>query len=551
MSHAVPHHETKLLPPVGVRGRALAIVILTLTPFLVGALALFLGQDANWDLRNYHWYNAYAFLNDRYQRDLLPSQTPYFYNPAMDVPFYLLATHVSARVAAFVLGTVQGLNFVLLFMLAYASLIVPNPRHKVLVCAFLAALGLLGGGGIAMIGTVFYDNVTSLGLWLSALLVIVHCHKILGERWKHAALWAVLAGLPAGVVMGLKLPSVVFCVGLCGALLLSAGPWRRRFGAAVFFGCGVLLGLAVSLGPWAWFLQTHYGSPLFPYFNNFFQSPLAPLTSARDVNFVPSGWHDRLLLPFLFALDPKRVGEIAWQDFRIPLLYALLPLAVLLRLLFGRGSGAANRLAQPYAARYLLWAMALAYAAWVFMFGIYRYLVPLEMLSPLLILFAVGMLPLRLTVRGLLAAFLLVGVAATVRGGDWTRLDHWLDHAVEVERPALSDSHNLMILMAGFEPYAHVVTQFPPQISFVRIQSNFSSPDENKGINGVIHSRIAAHTGDFMLLIPSWQHDMAQAALSYYALRLKPETCQPVIDRLYDSKLQLCALARTNLGGDK
>lgn len=249
-----------------------------------------------------------------------------------------------------------------------------------------------------------------------------------------------LAGLPAGVVMGLKLPSVVFCVGLCGALLLSAGPWRRRFGAAVLFGCGVLLGLAVSLGPWAWFLQTHYRrSRCFPISTISSTLPLAPLTSARDLMFVPSGWHDRLLLPFLFAIDPKRVGEIAWQDFRIPLLYALLPLAVLLRLLFGRGSGATNLVAQPYAARYLLWAMALAYAAWVFMFGIYRYLVPLEMLAPLLDSFRGSACSRWFTVR------IAGGVAAgrrrgDGRGGDWTRLDHWLDHAVEVERPALPDS---------------------------------------------------------------------------------------------------------------
>jgi hypothetical protein len=94
---------------------------LCLAPFAFGLLALFLGQDANWDLRNYHFYNAYAFLNNRYGQDLLPSQTPYFYNPLIDVPFFVLATHVSARFAAFVLGSVQGLNFVGLFVIAHAA----------------------------------------------------------------------------------------------------------------------------------------------------------------------------------------------------------------------------------------------------------------------------------------------------------------------------------------------------------------------------------------------------------------------------------------------
>src|ERR1700761_3162780 len=113
-----------LLPPSGHRSRRLALVILCLVPLAFGVLALWLGQDANWDLRNYHWYNAYAALNGRYGFDILPSQTPYFYNPALDVPFYLLATHVPARVAGFILGAVQGLNFVLLFMLAHATLVI-------------------------------------------------------------------------------------------------------------------------------------------------------------------------------------------------------------------------------------------------------------------------------------------------------------------------------------------------------------------------------------------------------------------------------------------
>ena len=107
--------STHFLPPKEHRARRMALWILCLAPFPFGLLALALGQDANWDLRNYHYYNAFAFLNDRYGQDILPSQTPYFYNPLLDVPFYLLATHVPARVAGFALGFVQGFNFLLLF----------------------------------------------------------------------------------------------------------------------------------------------------------------------------------------------------------------------------------------------------------------------------------------------------------------------------------------------------------------------------------------------------------------------------------------------------
>src|ERR1700744_3906495 len=122
--------EIRLLPPPHSASRLLVFCILATAPFAFGLLALWLGQDANWDLRNYHWYNAYAILNGRYDIDILPSQTPWFYNPALDVPFYLLATHVSAKVAGAALGFVQGLNFIPLFMLAHASLRVAGPWRK-------------------------------------------------------------------------------------------------------------------------------------------------------------------------------------------------------------------------------------------------------------------------------------------------------------------------------------------------------------------------------------------------------------------------------------
>ncbi|NTU76381.1 MAG: hypothetical protein HGA90_00950 [Alphaproteobacteria bacterium] len=522
----------------------MAFLILALAPLFFGALALVLGQDANWDFRNYHWYNAYALVNGRYLFDLLPSQTPFFYNPTLDVPFYLLASHVSARVAFFLLGAVQGLNFILLFMLAHACLIVPNPRHKVLVCALLAALGMLGGGGMAQIGTTFYDNVTSLGLFIAALLVLRYQKILLEGSWKKAAGLAVGCGFPSGLMMGLKLPSVIFCVGLCFALLLVAGPLKRRALICFSFGVGVLLGLAVALGPWAWFLAANFGSPLFPYFNDYFKSPLAPLVSARDMKFIPGTLSDKLLYPFVFSKDPLRVGEIPWRDWRMPILYALLPLSVALRLFFGRSTASQDMIAEPYAARYLLWVATLSYIVWVTMFAIYRYALPLEMIAPLLIVFAVGMLPVRVLTRALLATFVLAVVAASVQPGNWTRLKAWRDHAVEVQYPPLGDTSKLMILMAGYDPYSHVVSAFPTEIPFVRIQSNFASPEENKGINGLIRARLEAHKGPFKLLVPDWQKNLGQKALAVYDLTLLPQTCQKVVDYLVDNPLILCDVAR-------
>jgi hypothetical protein len=537
-------HPTHFLPPKGQRARVWALVILGLAPIAFGLLAISLGQDANWDLRNYHFYNAYAFLNDRYAQDLLPSQTPYFYNPLIDVPFFVLAMHASARAAGFALGFVQGLNFILLFGIAYATLIVPNPRHKVIACAALAALGMLGGGGIAQIGTTFGDNITSLGAFLSAALVVRHLERLSADKVSRAFGLALAFGIPVGMMTGLKLPAALYAVGLCGGLLFVGRSWRRGAILSFAFGLGALIGCMLTLGYWMAFLQGHFGSPLFPYFNNYFHSPLAPLTSARDMAYVPHSWGDYFLMPFLFAQSAYRVGEIPLRDWRIPILYVLLPFALALRLFFGRNRAAADALSKPYSARYLLASFSLAYVAWLVMFSIYRYAVTLEMAAPLLIVLAIGLLPLKISTRGLVAAFILAVVAASVQPGNWTRRDIWLDRFVEATIPDLGDTSHLMILMAGDEPYSHVIPEFPPEISFVRIQSNFSSPEQDKGINKLLHERVDAHRkagGRFMVLIPSWQIKGAQDAVAFFGLKALPKKCQSVTDRLFnDSQLSLC-----------
>ncbi len=539
-----PTPEILFLPPKGSKARRLALFFLWIAPFCVGALALFLGQDANWDFRNYHWYNAYAALTGREGFDMLPSQIPSFYNPALDIPFYLLATAVPPRVAYFVLATVQGLNLVLLFMLAHAVLMIANPRNKVLTCAGLAVLGLLSGEGIALIGTTFYDNVTSLGFFASALLMVRFWEPMFAAKTCRAIGLAALCGLPAGLMMGLKLPFVAFCVGLCFAPLLVGGALRRRIEVSFGFGLGVLAGVAIALGPWAWHLYQAYGNPMLPYFNNIFHSPLTLSESSRDVKFIPLLWSDRLAFPFIFARWPLRVGEVFWQDYRLPLLYVLLPLAVLARLAFGRNKAEASRLAHPYPARFILWAATLSYTVWLFIFAIYRYLLPLEMMAPLLLVLAMGIMPLRPQPRTLLTFFVMIAVIVSIIPADWGRSKKWLDAPAPITLPALGETKDLMILMAGFEPYSHVIPSFPPEIPFVRVQSNFSSPDEPKGINQRFEARVAAHKGPIKILLPSFQLGFAESMAAHFKLTFLPQSCQAVVDHLYNSHLVLCDMKR-------
>ena len=523
------------LPPRGDKARPLAKFLLLLGPLLYGALAYWLGQDANWDLRNYHWYNAYAFLQGRHGYDLLPSQTPFFYSPVLDVFFYLLARLLNGPAVGIALGIVQGLNFCLLFMLAHAVLIIPKSPRRVLVAAALAALGMIGGGSLGQVGTTFNDNMVSLGLLGSILLTVLCLPHLLQWPIRRAFLPALLIGIPAGLALGLKLTLITFCAAVTLAWLFVAGRFTHRLLLAFAFGCGLTLGLCLAQGYWMWFLWTHYENPLFPYFNQYFGSPYAPLASARDTQFIPAAWQDRLIFPWLFSFNPRLVGEVPWQDWRILILCLLLPLCSLAAVIVGRRHDPSLVIAERLGARYLLWAAVLSYVFWLLLFCIYRYLIPLEMLAPLLIVLSVGLLPLRPQIKWLAAAALLFFIAASVRGSDWGRVG-WSENFVRTLAPAVPEPENTMLLMAGFEPYSHILTAFDPVMPVIRIQSNFASPNEGeKGINRIIAGRLQGHKGRFMLLIPDWQvthGGLAQEALAHYGLKFREDNCRKFPDNL-------------------
>jgi putative flippase GtrA len=500
-----------------------------------GAAALWLGMDANWDLRNYHWYNGWAFLNGLLGRDLLVSQTPSFYNPTLDAAYVWLAGNLPARAVGFALGMAHGLNFLPLFAIAWRLSDLAHPGHRLALSASAALAGITGAGGVSELGTVFYDNLLSLCVSGSAWLVVWRWDTLTGENGLSDAGWALLAGLPAGLAFGLKQPMVIFCVGLCAAFLAADLPWPRRLRLGFSFGFGVLLGFAIGGGHWAWHLWTHYGNPLFPYFNHIFQSPWGLPAPYRDETFVPRTWAEKLLLAYRFSFNTRLVGEAEFRDFRILALVTLVPLA------------AANRWRKPgppSPAGWLLAAGLLGYAAWVILFSIYRYLIPLEMLAPAMIVAAVGWLPVPGKAQALAAACALWLLVSCTIPGNWLRVP-WEAQAIPVEVPPVERPEQTLVLLSGREPLSFLIPAFPKSLRFYRIDSNFALPgDPGSGFRKQFHDAIRGHLGPLASLHLAAERDMAAAALAGYGLELDGPGCRPVSSPLNPAPYALCPVRR-------
>ena len=504
-------------------------------PLAFGFLSLSYGQDANWDLRNYHWYNPYAFLNHRLGIDLGAAHNATFYNPIVDLPLFLLAHLLPARAVGFVLGVVHGLNYVALYALSRATLADAAPLWPRLslnaVCALVALIGVTGGGHLGLVGTTFNDNLVSL-LLLGAAIVLARRPELWRaehESLSRSVLSAVLtAGSMVGLAVGLKLPTAPFAVGFCAGFFCVGGSFSRRALLAFIFGLAVVAGFALAGGPWMWMLWRDYANPLFPYFNTIFKSPLGMAQDYRDTRFLPEGPFGWFAFPVVFSLDPKKVGEVAFQDFRILAAYCVLLGTMVCGVL--RPS---VRAAIPHPLKYLISVAAITYVAWIAVFGIYRYIVPLEMLAPLLIAGAISAWPLRL--KGAGAAALFATLLLTARPADWLRQPWRTGPFVHVVPPPVENPGQALAIITGTDPVAWVIPAFPPEIPFLRIFGYLAMPEHTEnGLNKRARAIIDAHRGAFYLLFPQNEQSNAESSLAAYGLTPDFESCRAVESNLGD-----------------
>src|SRR3954451_21555115 len=150
-------------------------VFIWISPVLAGLLSLHMGKSMAWDLLHYHYYNGYAFLNDRLNFDILPAVFHTFLNPALDVAFYAAVETLPPRAVGFGLGAIHGINIILLFLCARLALTrreaggqsAPN-----LLPAFLAVTGVGSAAAMGTLGSWHHDLIVSL-FFLGALLVLL------------------------------------------------------------------------------------------------------------------------------------------------------------------------------------------------------------------------------------------------------------------------------------------------------------------------------------------------------------------------------------------
>lgn len=347
--------------------------------------SVFLGQDENWDLRNYHLYNGYAALHGRFHIDLAAASLQSWINPTLDIPYAWLAlgplsTH-PIMLTAF-MGVWYGLLLAVILGFSWTIYRSLPGNARWFATAAATAMAATGAAVFSQVGTTFNEIQTAtlvLGsVWLLSLTP--------EGAVRNTMIWTAFGGVLLGVAAGLKITCAIFAPAALIALLATSGKKPAIVGATCLI-LGGIAGLLIGGGWWAARLYAAYGNPVFPFFNGLFHSSWYPPVNFFDRRFLPHSIWQALFYP-LFWIPRNRmlVTEIPFRDCRMAIAFVLGLLLL--------GALAASRVLSPSRRHrekalaegallsrqglYLLVFAATSYVFWIGTTAILRYAIPTE-----------------------------------------------------------------------------------------------------------------------------------------------------------------------------
>ena len=297
-----------------------------------------------------------------------------------------------------------------------------------------------------------------------------------------------------------------------------------------------MIGFLLTYGYWACVLYRLHGNPFFPYFNQIFHSPDALPLAHTDGRFRPASLVEILLIPLRLLRTNRLYSELLLRDPR--LLLGVVGSVALYVSTFRRGADTAARLL--WRRRVIAGFFFISLLVWAGQYGIYRYVLPLEMLACMTAVVATQWLPLPRPWRNLLLIFASLLVVHVTVHPKWGRVD-FTRPMLQVRMPVLSPDS--MVVISSESPLAFAVTALPDDVPAISIANNFMRPDRCTNLQADAERRIAGHTGPLWLLRgdTASDDDGERTAGHYYGL-FASAPCLPVVTSL--AKLRLCPMQR-------
>ena len=497
---------------------------------LAGLFSVLTGQDCNFDLMNYHFYNAHAFLFRQGAQDVMPAGIYSYFNPLLDVPYYLfvLLWQNFPRWVAFLHGSIYGIYA--FFIYRICGLFFPGKDGWEKYARWFAfIIGVTGTAGISQIGMssgeIYEAVLLSCAVWLALNATV----KARPQGWLAGAVAA------AAVAFGFKYTAAPFVLAL-GCVVLYV--WRvRRLSAkwlAVY--AALAAGIVFVLDGWLWAdLWKRFSNPLFPFYNAWFGSAFFDPVNLIDRRFFPQDSWQLWIYPFYWFKETFEMGtEAPFADPRWPLAYvSFMVLAVIFLVRRKQMDGE-----QRHKMAGLLIFSGVGYSVWLLLFLILRYAVVLEGLLGILLMRVLSYTGRKL--RVVLACILCPLIALTSIYPDWGK-EPFAEKVVAFDAlPSLPDNSLVLVQTQALSyvlPFLNPTARFVgglkvyPQDYPAKVQSLARRRNQLMPVFYAYHfdqpvqQAIDGHKGPVYLLTYYWPYALYPAAWQRWGLRGDIKDC--------------------------
>lgn len=500
---------------------------------------LSIGQTMSVDVMNYHLYNAYAFVEGRFYTDVIPAGIHTFLNPLPDIPYYLLIRWLN-NWPHLVAGILAALSGGLLFVFYKICRLIFSRKNYIWV--IFAVLIVVGGFMFrSQIASPNNDVLLNLFAALSVywgllfLLFRPRCTKLL--------FWAAFV---AGALAGAKHSLFPVLTALFAVLCVNGHRLQKPVAKGVLFAGAALGGFLLTDGYFMWRLWENYNNPVFPFYNEIFQSPFFALENLKDARFYPQTWIQWLFFPFLRFMNKGDyvISEVLF-DYRMSV--GFVSFLVLGGILFWKRQEQNIHQRLENRKMLILWVLTgVMYVFWLAFFGgILRYLIILEMLNGLLIVCCLKKLGLRKILNICLVCGLFVFFLKTTYSGVWGEKHvPFTKQAIAIFPSVPKIEKNALIIFWG-SPMSFLAPFFPEASVFVggikyptyggyhlslRQQARKLNllPDLyfRHNFDEKIKETIACHEGPIYMISVYWELMLEPRTLAPYGVESAGEPCQ-------------------------
>jgi len=226
----------------------------------------------SWDALNHQIYLGWTAEHPRFDRDYMAASYQSYQYPYLYWPLYKLAIGgASGAFAGVVLALIHLLAVPAIWRIAHTC--TPgNSWFDLIMRGIGTALALTSGVVLSMFDSTSNDLVAAIPLvWAIALALPVTAAP--GGGPQGSAAWRAVAwsGAFAGVSIAFKLSNGPVAIVL-PLLWAWTGPGlASRARLLVWGGLFTILGFVVAYAPWGWQLWTHFGNPLHPFVDGWFE----------------------------------------------------------------------------------------------------------------------------------------------------------------------------------------------------------------------------------------------------------------------------------------